>query len=307
MRSSNSHSKTIAQLCQSPGPTARIIAVHWHKCPHSTPKNRCATFCRIYDKRLHRANCVNFGDALDRVRAAAYFVPMEPDESGKTNTPVASEGATAKCCCWPRRRKYWALGLGIAVLTMLVLAQTDIIDLRPPPLIPATCTGRLAMIDDAITEWAFSTRKSTTEAPLEKDILRYIRLDEVPHCPGKGMYQLGTLALATSCSVHGHANVPWRQSLKPPSKFQQTLRKYIPHFRARTGRGISCLWWLKEMDGAIQQWVLESHKKPEDAVIVSEIAEYLKGSQFHLCPQFGKYYFNRVKDGPFCTVIGHSL
>lgn len=73
----------------------------------------------------------------------------------------------------------------------------------------------------------------------------------------------------------------------------------------------SCIVYLKMIDGAIQQWALENHKKSTDPVNMEEAVKYLKGGLMPTCPQGGTYSFGpTVDDAPICslrTQLGHSL
>jgi hypothetical protein len=62
------------------------------------------------------------------------------------------------------------------------------------------------------------------------------------------------------------------------------------------------------MDGAIQQWVLENHKKPEDRITMSDITPYLAPTLTNKCPQGGTYTIGpAVSNGVTCSFPGHVL
>jgi prepilin-type N-terminal cleavage/methylation domain-containing protein len=66
----------------------------------------------------------------------------------------------------------------------------------------------------------------------------------------------------------------------------------IPNFmKARnTAQANACIANLSQIDGAIQQWALEKGKKDSEAVVPSEVAEYLKGRKIPKCPSGGDDY-----------------
>jgi prepilin-type N-terminal cleavage/methylation domain-containing protein len=83
----------------------------------------------------------------------------------------------------------------------------------------------------------------------------------------------------------------------------------VPNFvKARTTAQMNaCINNLRQIDGAIQQWALEKKKGPDDAVINTEILEYLKNSV--VCPAGGttfedSYQTTDVSHPPACKSIG---
>jgi len=82
----------------------------------------------------------------------------------------------------------------------------------------------------------------------------------------------------------------------------------IPNFiRARTTPASNaCINNLRQMDGAIRQWVLEYQKKPEDKLTLPDITPYL--SRELQCPQGGKYTVGpAVSNGMTCSFPSHVL
>lgn len=86
----------------------------------------------------------------------------------------------------------------------------------------------------------------------------------------------------------------------------------VPNFvkaRSKPSRN-ACIPNLKQMDGAVQQWVLENKKSPTDTYSLSDPAllAYLKGSVLPKCPQGGRYSpGTNVTDKPKCSYPGHTL
>ena len=93
----------------------------------------------------------------------------------------------------------------------------------------------------------------------------------------------------------------------------------IPNFiKAReTARKNTCINNLRLIDGAIQQWALETSKNSSDAVTLSSLTTYLgRGGTGTInatggvkCPSSGTYHATTVNAKPTCdaTVGGHVL
>ena len=80
----------------------------------------------------------------------------------------------------------------------------------------------------------------------------------------------------------------------------------LPAFiRARnTSSCSSCINYLRQIDGAKQQWALENHKATNDAPRWEEVTPDLKNSM--TCPQGGTYKLGRVGEFPRCSIGGTS-
>ena len=65
-----------------------------------------------------------------------------------------------------------------------------------------------------------------------------------------------------------------------------------------------CVVNLKQLDGAAQQWALETKKTARSPVEVEGIKPYLKGSRLPVCPNGGNYLFRTVAESPTCSVHG---
>ena len=82
----------------------------------------------------------------------------------------------------------------------------------------------------------------------------------------------------------------------------------IPNFiRARnTPSSNACINNLRQLDGAMQQWVLERKKQPEDRVTMEDLTPYLLHRV--LCQEGGKYTIGpAVSNGVSCSFPGHTL
>jgi prepilin-type N-terminal cleavage/methylation domain-containing protein len=82
----------------------------------------------------------------------------------------------------------------------------------------------------------------------------------------------------------------------------------IPNFvKARqTAQRNACIRNLQQIDGAKEQWALETKKGPSDPVVPAEIDAYIKGGA-PKCPASGTYTYGNVGTDPTCTIAGHVL
>ena len=82
----------------------------------------------------------------------------------------------------------------------------------------------------------------------------------------------------------------------------------VPGFvKARTqSRTRACQENLTKIDGAKEQWALESKKAPGAAVVDAEVDAYIKGGR-PICPASGTYAYGAIGENPTCTVATHTL
>lgn len=89
----------------------------------------------------------------------------------------------------------------------------------------------------------------------------------------------------------------------------------IPNFvKARTSAQTNaCIANLKQIQGAIEQWALETKASPDDPVTLTQISG---GSDKHIakeinngldCPGGGQYSVSDISTDPACTITGHEL
>ena len=87
----------------------------------------------------------------------------------------------------------------------------------------------------------------------------------------------------------------------------------IPNFiRARTqSQKTACINNLRQIDGAIQQWALETKAASDATVTTNNVTPYLgRGSgEFPTCPSQGTYTLTTVTNAPTCSksADGHIL
>ena len=69
-----------------------------------------------------------------------------------------------------------------------------------------------------------------------------------------------------------------------------------------------CINHLRQIDGAIQQYALESKLSVNDSVTAEQILPYLKNPDAVLrCPSGGTYTFGPVTNVPLCSFPGHAI
>lgn len=85
----------------------------------------------------------------------------------------------------------------------------------------------------------------------------------------------------------------------------------IPNFvRARTtSQTNACINNLRQIDGAKQQWALETHQLSTASPPQASLTPYLgRGAgQWPKCPANGTYTINAVSTPPTCSVANHVL
>ncbi len=204
-------------------------------------------------------------------------------------------------------RREQAILLGLVLLACLIYSATKMLQAKSIPPVPAqssACQTNLFLIDHAITRWATSNGYSTTNKPTVQEISSYLREGTLPSCPNRGTYQLGTLALASTCAIHGQAaNIAVYPKENPVSEF---IRSVLGRRSISAPRN-TCIAYLKQLDGAAQQWALDNKMNDGNLVKPYEAVSYLKGGQFYICPLGGKYSYTQVSNPPCCTITGHSL
>ena len=82
----------------------------------------------------------------------------------------------------------------------------------------------------------------------------------------------------------------------------------IPNFvKARgTAQKNACINNLRQIDGAKEQWALETKKSAGAATTASEVDAYIKGGA-PTCPAGGSYTYQAVDTNPSCSITGHTL
>jgi len=69
----------------------------------------------------------------------------------------------------------------------------------------------------------------------------------------------------------------------------------------------ACINYLRQMDGAKQQWALENRKTVNDVPTEKDISPYLRGGILPKCPGGGTYTLGAAGVAPTCSIAGHAL
>jgi hypothetical protein len=88
----------------------------------------------------------------------------------------------------------------------------------------------------------------------------------------------------------------------------------VPNFvRVRTHSAAApCINFLRQLDGAKQQWQLEYNKTTNDTPTLDDLKPYIKltsAGEIPRCPQGGTYIAGRIGEPPQCSMGGeyHTL
>ena len=69
---------------------------------------------------------------------------------------------------------------------------------------------------------------------------------------------------------------------------------------------LACINILRQIDGAKEQWALETYQPTNAPAVVSAVDQYIKGGG-PKCPQRGTYTYGRIDQPPRCSIKGHEL
>ena len=104
-----------------------------------------------------------------------------------------------------------------------------------------------------------------------------------------------------------HAKIEIRQEAK--AAFERSEAVAAEHTKAaeRSARKGTCINNLRQLDGAKEQWALESRRNAGDAVEVADISPYLVWKSLPTCPAGGLYSLGKIGEFPTCSENGHAL
>jgi hypothetical protein len=94
----------------------------------------------------------------------------------------------------------WAI---IMIPMMMAIAIPNFVKARDTSMQNA-CINNLRQIDGAKNEWALENNKKNTDTPTESDIAPYLTNRQMPKCPAGGVYTIGAVSNAPTCSISGH-------------------------------------------------------------------------------------------------------
>lgn len=69
---------------------------------------------------------------------------------------------------------------------------------------------------------------------------------------------------------------------------------------------LECINNLRQIDGAKEQWIMDTHQTNGAPANPAAINSYLKYGE-RKCPEGGVYTYGNVGEDPHCTVKGHKL
>lgn len=72
-------------------------------------------------------------------------------------------------------------------------------------------------------------------------------------------------------------------------------------------QAFECITYLRQIDGAKQQWALDNRRSADTSPTAADIAPYLESHTLPTCPAGGAYTLNPVNVGPRCSIPGHAL
>jgi hypothetical protein len=84
------------------------------------------------------------------------------------------------------------------------------------------------------------------------------------------------------------------------------LCDFVSPPRHHTAPRNACINNLRQIDGAKEQWALETNHSTNDLCMPREVDAYIKGGG-PACPEGGKYIYGKVGEPPRCTIATHVL
>jgi hypothetical protein len=98
------------------------------------------------------------------------------------------------------------LGIAWAILfipLMMAIAIPNFVKARDTSMQNA-CINNLRQIDAAKNEWALEKGKQPGDTPTQQDLKPFFKNGTFPACPAGGIYTIGAISNAPTCSISGH-------------------------------------------------------------------------------------------------------
>ena len=157
--------------------------------------------------------------------------------------------------------------------------------------------------------------ENTELARLRKDHEELLRLrNEVRQLRGEKQQLAGQVQSAQSQAEKAQAQAEAQaQALKAaqappvPTPEQQALKARGVAASPDQANAAACITFLRQIEGAKQQWALEKGKPAGALLTAADIAPYLPNSTLPTCPAGGVYTLNPVGIAPLCNVPGHAV
>lgn len=94
----------------------------------------------------------------------------------------------------------WAL---VFIPIMLAIAIPNFVKARDMAF-QSVCVINLRTIDTAKQDWARQNNKNPGDVPTEADLKPFLKTGVFPTCPSGGIYTIGAVSNAPTCSISGH-------------------------------------------------------------------------------------------------------
>jgi hypothetical protein len=99
---------------------------------------------------------------------------------------------------------YFGIVMAIFCIPMLAaIAIPNFVKARETAQMNA-CINNLRQIYAAKQEWALENQKPADATPAENDLTPYLSNHQMPHCPAGGIYTIGVVTNAPTCSIPNH-------------------------------------------------------------------------------------------------------
>jgi hypothetical protein len=86
---------------------------------------------------------------------------------------------------------------------MMAIAIPNFVKARDTAMMNA-CINNLRQIDAAKNQWALDSSKKPGDVPTAQDLKPYLKNGVLPVCPSAGIYTIGAVSNAPTCSISGH-------------------------------------------------------------------------------------------------------
>jgi hypothetical protein len=98
--------------------------------------------------------------------------------------------------------KRFAIASSVIVLLIVVVCAMNIHRLPAED----SCLNHLRQIDGMKQQWAQANRKESSDVPTWADLESYLGSPhaKIPTCPKGGIYKIGAVGEAPTCSIPGH-------------------------------------------------------------------------------------------------------
>jgi septal ring factor EnvC (AmiA/AmiB activator) len=144
-------------------------------------------------------------------------------------------------------------------------------------------------------------------ASIQKDTQELMRLRNQVKQLGDDKAQLTKqLAMAQSQAQRSQAEIQQVQA-RVSENAKAMAEQQILQAKQNQNAVATCINYLRQIDGAKQQWALENNKGPDAVPQPQDLLPYFPNHQIPLCPAGGRYTLNAVNRAPTCSIPGHVL